>query len=127
VLKPQVGAGSVRTVRLKRNAWSEASLIDAPDGPALIQPFYPAIEAEGEASLFFAGGEETHAVRKRPPVGGWFANALDARFEAMSPDAAQRNVARQALAAAPPELLYARVDLVAAPGGGVAGDRAGSD
>ena len=56
VVKPQVGAGSIRTVRLKRNAWSEADLIDGPLGAAMIQPYLRAIETEGERSLFWFGG-----------------------------------------------------------------------
>lgn len=112
VLKPQVGAGSVRTVRLKRNAWSEADLIDGPVGPAMIQPYLRAIETEGERSLFWFGGEYSHAVRKVPAHGNWLANTAGARFVADPPPAAAMEAAEAARARAPKDLLYVRIDLV---------------
>ena len=112
VLKPQVGAGSVRTVRLKRNAWSEADLIEGPTGPAMIQPYLRAIETEGERSLFWFGGEYSHAVRKVPAAGNWLANISGARFVAEAPPAAAIEAAEAARARAPQDLLYVRIDLV---------------
>lgn len=112
VLKPQVGAGSVRTVRLKRNAWSEADLIDGPTGPAMIQPYLRAIETEGERSLFWFGGEYSHAVRKVPADGNWLANIAGARFVADPPPKAAMEAAEAARVRAPQDLLYVRIDLV---------------
>lgn len=112
VLKPQVGAGSVRTVRLKRNAWSEADLIDGPMGPAMIQPYLRAIETEGERSLFWFGGEYSHAVRKVPADGNWLANIAGARFAADPPPEAAMEAAEAARVRAPRDLLYVRIDLV---------------
>ena len=112
VVKPQVGAGSIRTVRLKRNAWSEASLIDGPIGPAMIQPYLRAIETEGERSLFWFGGQYSHAVRKVPADGDWLANVSGARFVAEAPPAAAIEAAEAARARAPKDLLYVRIDLV---------------
>ncbi|MCX7357879.1 MAG: transporter [Alphaproteobacteria bacterium] len=112
VLKPQVGAGSVRTVRLRRNAWSEADLIDGPIGPAMIQPYLRAIETEGERSLFWFGGEYSHAVRKVPAAGDWLANVSGARFVAETPPPAAIEAAEAARARAPQDLLYVRIDLV---------------
>lgn len=117
VLKPQVGAGSQGTIRLKRNLWSEADLIAGPQGAAMAQPFYPAIETEGELSLFYFGGRLAHVIRKIPQGGGWFANDLKARFVAEEADAEAQDVARAALAAAPAGLVYARADLVRDPAG----------
>ena len=113
VVKPQVGAGSIRTVRLKRNAWSEADLIDAPTGAAMIQPFLRAIETEGERSLFWFGGEYSHAVRKVPASGDWLANRPGhTRFSAEAPPLAAMEAAEAARARAPKDLLYVRIDLV---------------
>jgi len=112
VLKPQVGAGSVRTVRLKRNTWSEADLIDGPMGPAMIQPYLRAIETEGERSLFWFGGEYSHAVRKVPAEGNWLANISGARFVAETPPSAAVAAAEAARMRAPQNLLYVRIDLV---------------
>jgi hypothetical protein len=48
VVKPQVSAAAWKTLRLAPGA----PLEDAPEGPAMIQPFLPAIGEEGELSLF---------------------------------------------------------------------------
>lgn len=117
VVKPQLGAGSRNTIRLRRNAWSEADLALAPPGAVMIQPFLPSIEAEGEVSLFYFGGRPAHVIRKRPAEGGWLANVNGARFAKGEATAAERRVAEAVLAAAPADMLYARVDLVAGPDG----------
>lgn len=112
VLKPQVGAGSRRTIRLKRNAWSDADLIAGPIGPAMAQPFLPAIETEGEFSIFLFGATLAHAIRKTPAPGSWFANVNDPKFVAIEPTSEMLAMADQVSAAAPNGMLYARVDLV---------------
>ncbi len=113
VVKPQVGAGSIRTVRLKRNSWSEADLIDGPLGAAMIQPYLRAIETEGERSLFWFGGAFSHAIRKVPQSGDWLANVPGkTRFVAEAPPAAAMAAAEAARERAPKDLLYVRIDLV---------------
>lgn len=112
VVKPQVGAGSWRTVKLARQAWSAADLQDAPPGAAMLQPFLPAIAQDGERSLFFVSGRLTHAICKLPAAGSWFANIPGVRVSPWAPDGESLAVAAQALAAAPSGVLYARVDLV---------------
>jgi glutathione synthase/RimK-type ligase-like ATP-grasp enzyme len=112
VVKPQVGAGAIDTVRLKRNAWSETSLIDAPQTEAMIQPYLPAIETEGERSLFWFGGAFSHAIRKLPAKGDWRANIAGARFVAEAPPPRALEAAECARARAPKDLLYVRIDLV---------------
>jgi glutathione synthase/RimK-type ligase-like ATP-grasp enzyme len=116
VLKPQVGASSQETLRLKRNSWSDADLALGPRGAAMLQPFLPAIETEGELSLIFFGGAFSHAVFKRPEQGRWLAND-HARFEAAAPPAEAFATAEVCLRAAPGPLIYARVDLLAAAPG----------
>jgi len=113
VVKPQVGAGSRDTVRLKRNAWSEADLIGAPRGPAMIQPFLRAIQTEGERSLFWFGGQFSHAIRKVPASGDWLANMPGkTAFMAEAAPPAAMAAAEAARARAPSDLLYVRIDLV---------------
>jgi glutathione synthase/RimK-type ligase-like ATP-grasp enzyme len=112
VVKPQVGAGSRATIRLKRSAWTATDLATGPAGPAMIQPFLPGIVARGEVSIFFFGGETAHVVRKIPPAGGWFANARDAGFSASEATPEEHATARAALEAAPATALYARIDIV---------------
>jgi glutathione synthase/RimK-type ligase-like ATP-grasp enzyme len=117
VVKPQVGAGGRNTLRLKRNGWSTADLIDAPTGPAMLQPYQPAIVAEGEWSFVFFGGAFCYAILKKPAPGGWLApNSQGAINEAADPTPADLAAAQHAFAvtanllAEPP--LYARVDMV---------------
>ncbi len=113
VVKPQVGAGSIETVRLRRNAWSEADLIAGPRGPAMIQPYLKSVETEGERSLFWFGGMFSHAIRKTPRGGGWLANIpAKTDFIAEPPPVQALEAADSARAHAPRELLYVRIDLV---------------
>ncbi len=113
VLKPQVGAGSIETVRLKRNAWSEADLREGPRGAAMIQPYLKSIETEGERSLFWFGGRFSHAIRKAPHAGGWLANIPGKTdFIAEPPPPQALEVGESARAHAPRDLLYVRIDLV---------------
>lgn len=107
VIKPQVSAGSDRTVRVGRDAPV------APMDDAIIQPFLAAVGGEGELSFLFVGGKFSHAVRKvavsgefriQPQFGGVFT-----RFD---PDAEQLAQAEQVIAALPVAPLYARVDLI---------------
>jgi glutathione synthase/RimK-type ligase-like ATP-grasp enzyme len=113
IVKPQVGAGSIDTVRLARKSWNEADLAGAPRGAAMIQPFLPAIETEGERSLFWFGGVFSHAIRKVPNAGEWRANLPGlTRFFAEAPPPAALQAAEAARAHAPDELLYVRIDLV---------------
>lgn len=117
VVKPQLGAGSRNTIRVKRNAWSDGDLALAPRGAVMIQPFLPAIETEGERSLFYFNGKTAHAVRKLPAAGKWYANVDGARFSRDIPTSSDRVAAEQVLALAPQGMLYARVDLVDGPDG----------
>ncbi|MBY0562700.1 MAG: hypothetical protein K2P58_00840 [Hyphomonadaceae bacterium] len=113
VVKPQVGAGSIGTLRLKRNGWSEADLIAGPNGAAMIQPFLRSIETEGERSLFWFGGAYSHAIRKVPHAGAWLANIPSkATFAVETPPTSAMEVAEAARAHAPEAMLYVRVDLV---------------
>ncbi len=113
VVKPQVGAGSIGTVRLRRNAWSEADLMGGPQGAAMMQPYLRAIESEGERSLIWFGDKYSHAVRKVPLENDWLANIPGkTRFFAEAPPASAMAVAEAARALAPAEMLYVRIDLV---------------
>lgn len=117
VVKPQLGAGSRDTIRLKRNAWSDSDLALAPRGAVMIQPFLPGIETTGERSLFYFNGKPAHAIRKMPASGKWYANVDGAVFERSEATAADRSAAEHVLSLAPQGMLYARVDLVDGPDG----------
>lgn len=113
VVKPQVGAGSIGTIRLRRDMWREDDLADGPEGAAMIQPFLRSIETEGERSLFWFGGEFSHAVRKVPNAGTWLANQQDqTHFIAEAPPQSALAAAEAARGLAPKDLLYVRIDLV---------------
>jgi glutathione synthase/RimK-type ligase-like ATP-grasp enzyme len=113
IVKPQIGAGSIGTLRLRRNSWSEADLMGGSEGPAMIQPFLKSIETEGERSLFWFGEDYSHAVRKTPSRGEWRANMPgQTQFLADTPPKAALAVAEAARAALPQGALYARIDLV---------------
>lgn len=119
VVKPQVGAGSVATVRLKKGAWRAFDLADGPQGAAMIQPFLKAIATEGERSLFWFGGVFSHAIRKVPASGDWLANIPGkTHFVAEAAPAPAMAAAEAARARAPKDLLYVRIDLVMANDGG---------
>jgi len=115
VVKPQVSAGSHETVRLR------AGDPVPPIAEAIVQPYLPAIEAEGELSLLFIGGVFSHAVRKVPQKGDFrIQPQFGGRFLPATPSDEARAVAAAALAASPVPPLYARIDLVRLPNGALA-------
>lgn len=117
VIKPVVGAGAWRQARIARG-----EALPAPDrlppASAMIQPFLPAIAAEGEYSFVFFGGAFSHALRKRPAPGDYRIQSLYGGRETVHhPDAEDRALAEACLeaacrACAVDTLLYARVDMV---------------
>jgi glutathione synthase/RimK-type ligase-like ATP-grasp enzyme len=109
VVKPQVSAGAWRTLKLRPGE----PLDGAPEGPAMIQPFLPAVAGDGELSLFYFAGRFSHAVRKvaqggdfrvQPEYGGL--------ITPLQPEADVLAAADRILEAVEEPLLYARVDLV---------------
>jgi len=111
VIKPRRSGGSYRTERLRAG---QPAAFEPFDGPAMLQPFLPAVGTTGETSLVFFNGTFSHAVRKvakagdfrvQPDWGGHVTRA--------EPDAAEFAAAEAALAAIDEgPLLYARIDLV---------------
>lgn len=108
IVKPTVSAGAFRTLRLTPGQ----PLAEAPEGPAMIQPYLKSIETEGETSLLFFGGRFSHAVNKRPVPGDFRIQIqFGGLYRAVTPDAAAMALAEQVLAAVEEPLLYARIDL----------------
>lgn len=115
IVKPRVSGGAWKTLRLSRGD----SLSDAPAGPAMIQPYLPSIETEGETSLLFFGGQLSHAVSKRP-VSGEFRIQVQfgGQYAALpEPPAGALALAEKTLAAIDEDLLYARIDMARGPDG----------
>ena len=132
VVKPSVSGSAADTGRFADPhdpaAAALVARLHAEGRTAMVQPYLPGIDVEGETSLVFLGGVLSHAVRREPLLTGTgvrpavvVADVLSTvrRVEA---DPAQRAVAEAALAAVPGGaacLSYARVDLVPGPDGPV--------
>ena len=115
VIKPPISAGAAGTHRL------------VPDDPlpddnrgrrAIIQPMIGSITTEGEYSLILFDGKLSHAVVKRPKAGDFRVQPhLGGVTTRCDPPRGGEALARAALAAAPGEAAYARVDMVAGDDG----------
>lgn len=110
VIKPPVSGGAFDTYRLD-------ACDPVPEGAngrvMLAQPFYRAVQSEGEYSLLFFGGEFNHALIKRPRAGEYRVQPhLGGRETLCDAPAGGIALARSALAAAPAACAYARVDLL---------------
>ncbi|HYC74871.1 transporter [Brevundimonas sp.] len=116
IVKPRVSGGAWKTLRLSRGE----RLADAPEGPAMIQPYLPSIETEGETSLLFFGGRLSHAVNKRPVAGEFRIQVqFGGQYAALAePPAGALALAEKTLAAIDEDLLYARIDMAQGPDGG---------
>ncbi len=108
VVKPQVSAAGFRTVRLRRGETPSEILPDA-----MIQPFLPAVNGDGELSLFFFGGRFAYAVRKVAAAGEFRVQPhYGGTLSLFEPTEEALETAALAVAAAPEPVTYARVDLV---------------
>jgi glutathione synthase/RimK-type ligase-like ATP-grasp enzyme len=125
VVKPAVSAGSMDTERYAPSRRGEAlahvQRLQAAGRVAMVQPLIPSVRKRGETDLVFLDGRFSHAFRKgsmledgTKVVGGLY---REERIDACTPSAAELRVAEAALAGAPADLLYARVDVVETPDG----------
>lgn len=114
VVKPTVSGGAWKTVKLSRGE----TLVDAPDGAAMIQPFLPSVSCEGEISLLHFDGVFSHAIGKVAKAGDFRVQPqFGSTIGPISPPPGALEVARAVLAAAPGPLTYARIDLIRHPDG----------
>jgi glutathione synthase/RimK-type ligase-like ATP-grasp enzyme len=121
VVKPSVGAGSRDAQRYGREdraaAIAHVERLLAERRSVLLQPYLDRVDEAGETALLFFGGTFSHAVRKGPllrrgeaPTRALFAPE---HITPRVPDAGERRVAEQAVAAVPFGVpAYARVDLI---------------
>lgn len=116
VVKPRVSGGAYKTLRLSRGE----PMVGAPDGPAMIQPYLPTIESEGETSLLFFGGKLSHVVEKRPVPGEFRVQVqYGGGYVALAePPVGALALAERTLAAIGEDLLYARIDMARDADGG---------
>lgn len=120
VIKPTVDLGARNLHRVRTGTGEAAPALAAAleRGEAMVQPFLPSLEAEGELSLIYIERNFTHAVRKRPAKGDFRVQSIwGGTFEPATPDPLHREIATRALAQLSEPPLYARVDLVTAPDG----------
>ena len=105
-----------KTLRLARGE----PVADAPRGPAMIQPYLPTIETEGETSLLFFGGKLSHVVNKRPVPGEFRVQVqYGGGYVALpEPPPGALALAEKTLAAIGEDLLYARIDMAPDTDGG---------
>jgi len=109
VAKPQISGGSQDTVKLRH----ADGLAGCPTGPALVQPFLPAVGEEGELSLFYFDGVFSHAVTKVAASGDFRVQPqFGGRVSGVAPEPEALHAAEMVLKAAGAPLTYARVDLI---------------
>ncbi len=123
VVKPSVSGGGYRTARYEPHERVEAlahvaALVDS-GRTAMVQPYQPAVDADGETGLVFLGGVFSHAIHKDPMIRrgvGPTDSLVDNQVtRAATATAGQLDVAGRAVAAAEALLgptTYARVDIV---------------
>jgi hypothetical protein len=132
VLKPSVSGSAADTGRFRGSddagAVALLARLHAQGRTAMVQPYLPGIEVEGETSLVFLGGQYSHAVRRSPLLtatgerGPVVVADVLATLRDVQPTPAQLEVAEAALAVVPggrQSLTYARVDLIPGPCGPV--------
>jgi glutathione synthase/RimK-type ligase-like ATP-grasp enzyme len=110
VIKPPVSAAADGTFKLGPG---DAVPPPALGKPTLIQPFLSSISNEGEYSIMLFGGRFSHAIVKRPKAGDYRVQPhLGGSEQRCDPPEGAIELARAALATAPAEAAYARVDMV---------------
>jgi glutathione synthase/RimK-type ligase-like ATP-grasp enzyme len=109
VTKPQISGGSQDTVKLRH----ADGLAGCTAGPALIQPFLPAVGEEGELSLFYFDGVFSHAVTKVAASGDFRVQPqFGGQVSGVAPELEALHAAEMVLKAAGTPLTYARIDLI---------------
>jgi len=119
VLKPRVGANADFTYVLDAGV-SEATLDELSrvfaGRPFFVQPFMDAIQTEGEYSLFYFGGEYSHAILKTPEPGDFRSQEEHgAEIVFADVDGALKALAETVLSGVSPRPVYARADFVRGP------------
>ena len=124
VVKPSISGGGKDTARWDDpdDVYAHSEELIAAGRIAMVQPYVPSVDHEGETALIYFGGRFSHAIRKGPLLerGEGVRQDRDQRevITPRAPTAAQEDVAQQVLAAIPSSLgranalAYARVDLV---------------
>jgi glutathione synthase/RimK-type ligase-like ATP-grasp enzyme len=113
VVKPVVDLGAKNLHRVRAGDAQDALAAVLERQEAMVQPFLPSLEAEGELSLIYVEGAFSHAVRKLPAAGDFRVQSIwGGTAAAADAEPAHVAVAERALAQLDEPPLYARVDLV---------------
>lgn len=113
VVKPAVSASAFGTWSTEHGADDDQTRLDGllEVSDVMVQPLVDEVRDPGEWSILFYGGRFSHAVLKRPAAGDY---RVQWEFGGSAVSAAPPRyliaAAERVLAAAPGELLYARVD-----------------
>lgn len=116
VTKPQVGTNSQHTFVL--DEYVSADLLSKlektfANRPFFVQPFMTNVQSEGEYSLFFFGGEYSHAILKKPEQGDFRSQEEHgAEIKSVVATSKQIMAAEKLLALLEPQPTYVRADLV---------------
>ncbi|MFZ2964098.1 MAG: hypothetical protein WA006_05375 [Rhodoglobus sp.] len=125
VVKPAISAGSKDTGLYREVdadlAAAHVERLLAAGRTVMVQPYLAAVEGAGESALLYFDSPDglrfSHAARKGPMLSGPDRGVeglyVEEQISARAPSEAELAVGARAIAAAPPGLLYARVDLIA--------------
>lgn len=117
VVKPPISASAWGTFRLHGQ---DKIPVEVHGSRMLIQPFVRSVTESGEFSLILFGGELSHAVAKLPKRGDFRVQPeWGGTNAAIEPPAGALEIARAALAQAPGDATYARVDMLVGNDGGL--------
>jgi glutathione synthase/RimK-type ligase-like ATP-grasp enzyme len=127
VVKPSVSAGGFETARYRPgevgSARRHVERLHEAGYVAMVQPYVPSVDRDGESALIYLGGRFSHAINKAAllKAGRGVVDELwsDQRITPSEPSAAERRIAEAALAAVQEvtgaAVSYARVDLLPDP------------
>ena len=111
VIKPVIDLGARNLVRV--GAEMVEQMLGAFDVATMAQPYLPSVAGEGELSLVHVDGALTHSLRKVPARGDFRVQPqYGGTHAAEELGSVIREIAVAAVAAAPAEPLYARIDVV---------------
>jgi len=116
VVKPVIGANADNIFVLKSPlpaaVTDELGRVFA-NRPFFVQPFVDSVQSEGEYSLFFFGGEYSHAILKKPKPGDFRTQEEHgADILSVEAPAALVETARRVLGVVNPQPVYVRADFV---------------
>ena len=118
VIKPLVSAAADGTHKLGP---ADPLPDDSRGRTMMVQPFLPSVASEGEYSIMLFGGRFSHSIVKRPKAGDYRVQPhLGGSEERCEPPEGAIELAHAALAAAPANAVYARVDMVRDAAGALA-------